>query len=142
MDDFGVKYVEKQHSDHLISILNTQYVISYKWEGKLYLSLDLDWDYNKKHVHLSMLNYVADALKHFQHMHPLRPQYQPYPHTKPIYRAKEKYAADSDTLPILEKYDKRFVQEVNGNFLYYARAVDPTMLTALGYITTQQDNST
>ena len=31
-------------------------------------------------------------------------------------------------------------QEVTGTFLYYARAVDPTMLKALGYIAAQQYN--
>ena len=36
---------------------------------------------------------------------------------------------------------KKIVQEVMGIFLYYAHAVDPTILTALGSITPQQENS-
>ena len=35
---------------------------------------------------------------------------------------------------------KIFVQEVTGTFLYYARAINTTMLTALGSITKQQAN--
>jgi hypothetical protein len=34
------------------------------------------------------------------------------------------------------------VQEVLGTFLYYARAVDNTMLAAIGSIATQQANAT
>ena len=35
-----------------------------------------------------------------------------------------------------------FLQEVTGNFLYYAGAVNPTMLTALGTIAAQKENPT
>ena len=40
----------------------------------------------------------------------------------------------------LNKQDKTFVQEVIGVLLYYARAVDCTMLPALGSLATQQAN--
>ena len=46
--------------------------------------------------------------------------------------------ASTDTSPALGKQQKTFVQEVIGVFLYYARAVDCTMLTALGSLATQQ----
>ena len=41
---------------------------------------------------------------------------------------------------ILSQADRKFIQEVTGTFLYYARAVDATMLTALGSIAPQQAN--
>jgi hypothetical protein len=47
-----------------------------------------------------------------------------------------------DTSPPLSKEDKKYVQEVVGTFLYYARCVDRTMLTALGSVVTQQANPT
>ena len=34
VDDFGVKYVEKEHARHLISALKEHYEISEDWEGK------------------------------------------------------------------------------------------------------------
>ena len=142
VDDFGVKYTGKQHADHLMSVLKKHYAISQDWEGKRYLGLDLDWDYTKRQVHLSMLNYVADAIKRFHHEQPRKPEDQPYPHVKPNYGAKTQYATNEDTSPLLSKADKKFVQEVTGTFLYYARAVDTTMLTALGSIATQQANPT
>ena len=42
----------------------------------------------------------------------------------------------------MSKEDKTFIQEVIGVFLYYARAVDCTMLAALGSLATQQANPT
>ena len=56
-----------------MSILNMHYAISHKWEGKHYLGLDLDWDYDKRCVHLSMMNYVINALKRFHHFQPHKP---------------------------------------------------------------------
>ncbi len=48
------------------------------------------------------------------------------------------FFAGADTLPALGKQQKTFVQEAIGVFLYYAQAVDCTMLTALGSLATQQ----
>ena len=43
---------------------------------------------------------------------------------------------------ISSQADKKFIQEVTGTFLYYARAVDTTMLTELGSIASKQENPT
>ena len=77
VDDFGVKYVGKQHVDHLMTVLSSQYTISSYWTGSRYLGIDPDWEYEKREVHLSMLSYVQDALTRFHHSHPHKPQDQP-----------------------------------------------------------------
>jgi hypothetical protein len=79
---------------------------------------------------------------HFQHRVPSKPQHQPYTHTKPNYGAKAQYTEDTDTLALLPKEDKKFIQENIGTFLYYAQCVDSTILAALGSIATQQANPT
>ena len=45
-------------------------------------------------------------------------------------------------LPKLAPPEANTVQQVVGNFLYYARAVDPTMLVALNSIAAEQANIT
>ncbi len=50
--------------------------------------------------------------------------------------------ASTDALPALGKQQKTFVQEVIGVFLYYAQAVNCTMLTALGSPATHQASPT
>ena len=116
VDNFGVKYVGKIHADHLLTVLQTHYKISRDWSGKRYLGLDLDWDYVQHKVHISMLTYVADALKRFHHQQPRKPQDQPYPNIKPIYGAKVQYVTDASTSPPLNKSEKKFIQEVAGTF--------------------------
>ena len=125
-----------------MAVLKKDYNISCNTEGKRYLSLNLDWDYNNRVVHISMLDYVVDDLKRLHYSQPRKPQDQPHAHIKPNYGAKKQYAPDTDDSPLLSKTGKKFVQEVTVTFLYYARAVDLTMLTAMGSIATQQENLT
>jgi hypothetical protein len=44
----------------------------------------------------------------------------------------------TDDSPLLDDASKKPIQQVVGSFLYYARAVDPTILMALSDIATQQ----
>eukprot|EP00804_Cyclotella_cryptica_P008108 CCRYP_004594-RA/>CCRYP_004594-RA protein AED:0.30 eAED:0.28 QI:0/0/0/1/0/0.5/2/0/866 len=141
-NDFGVKYVGIEHAKHLLQTLNTHYTTSHDWKGERYLGLTITWDYRRKQVHLSMPGYCQKAGQRFRHNVPTRPQHQPYPHTPRTYGAKQQYVEDPDLSTPLNKQDKTFVQEVIGVFLYYARAVDCTMLTALSSLATQQANPT
>ena len=60
----------------------------------------------------------------------------------PTYGAKQQFATAEDNSPALSPEDKTYIQEVVGTFLYYARAVDCTMLAALGSIAAQQATPT
>jgi hypothetical protein len=102
----------------------------------------MDWDYDGHKVHVSMLDYIPEALTYFQHQAPSKWQHQPYPHIKPNYGANAQYTEDLDTSALLPKEDKKFIQEVIGTFLYYARCGNSTMLVALGSIATQEANPT
>ena len=41
-----------------MTVLKKHYTVSHYWEGKRYLGIDLDWDYERRKVHISMLLYV------------------------------------------------------------------------------------
>ena len=142
VDDFGIKYVGKEHADHLMVVLSRSYYISIDWEGERYLGLDLGWDYEKLEMHLSMITYLNDALKSFNHEKPRKPQHHTYLHTKTVYGSKAQFSEPEDMSEILSQANKKFIQEVTGTFLYYAQAVDATTLPALGFIASQQENST
>jgi hypothetical protein len=62
--------------------------------------------------------------------------------SSPTTEQKAQYTEDINTSALLPKEDKKFIQEVIGIFLYYARCVNSTMLVALGSIVTQQANPT
>ena len=63
VDDFGVKYVGEDHAQHLVNILRKHYDISEDWEGTKYIGLTLDWDYERREVHVSMPGYNSKAHK-------------------------------------------------------------------------------
>ena len=142
VDDFGVKYVGEEHAIHLMDALKQDYAISHEWEGTRYLGLTIDWDYDGGEVHISMPDYIKEALTRFKHLQPRHPQDQPHPHVPPNYGAKQQFVETDDDSPPLDKAGKKYIQQVVGTLLYYARAVDCTMLAALGSIATQQSKPT
>ena len=142
VDDFGVKYVGKENAMYLINILRQHYEIAIDWTGNKYIGLTFEWDYQQRRVHLSMPKYIAKALERFQIDPPARRQDSPHPHAMPIYGARIQYAMDDDTSSEVSPNDKKFIQQVTGTLLYYARAVDPTILVALSAIAAQQSKPT
>ena len=89
-----------------------------------------------------MPGYVDKALKRFKHERPRKCQDQPHPHVPPNYGAKQQFVNEEDTSPPLDDAGKRFIQQVTGTFLYYARGVDSTMLTALSALAGEQTKPT
>ena len=142
VDDFGVKYERKRDVDHLMRVLKQHYDVKEDWTGSRYIGITLDWDYKKRQVHLSMPGYVKKALLQFNHAVPAKRQDSPFPHTPPNYGAKVQYAKQRSTAEPLDKKGKRFIQQVCGKFLYYGRAVDSSILTAISAIASQQSNPT
>jgi hypothetical protein len=142
VDDFGVKYVGRQHAEHLMWALKHHYKMEEDWEGKLYCGIKLDWNYAQGYVDISMPNYVQKKLTEYNHPAPTRAQHCPY-QPNPI-----KYGKNSDEIiqetdsPLLDKEGKKYVQQVLGSFLYYARAIDMTILHALSAIASDQANPT
>ena len=83
VDDFGVKYVGKEHAMHLLSILKQHYEISEDWTGSKYFGITFEWDYRNCRVHPSMPGYISMALQGFRHERPCRLQNSPPPHVTP-----------------------------------------------------------
>jgi hypothetical protein len=67
VDNFGIKYVGREHAKHLASIRSKHYKCLHNWDGQRYLSMNINWDYMGQAVHVSMLDYVPKALTLFQH---------------------------------------------------------------------------
>ena len=92
-----------------------------------------------------MPGYVLEALLYFQHINEnndyINNTYGPSPYTAPVYGRKMQMARIDDTDPMNQKQIK-LLQQVCGKFLYYARAVDCTMLHALNDLATRTHNGT
>ena len=85
-----------------------------------------------------MPGYVERALQRFQHTVPAPNEHSPQAWNQPQYGDKIQYSADPDETPCLEATNTRHAQEILSTFLFYARAVDLTMLKAIGSLATQQ----
>ena len=142
MDDFGIKYTNKADADHLIQALKKQYEITFDWEEKKYLGVNLGWDYVNRAVTLSMPKYVETALQKLQHLKPTRKQQAPHRWNVPSYGTKVQFAPSKDDIPLLDPASLTRVQQIVGTFLYYAMAIDNTILVALGTISSQQAKAT
>jgi hypothetical protein len=63
VDDFGVKYVKKDDVDHLIVSIKSTYSLTEDWMGNMYCGITLEWDYENRHVDISMPGYIKRSCK-------------------------------------------------------------------------------
>eukprot|EP00804_Cyclotella_cryptica_P013847 CCRYP_018164-RA/>CCRYP_018164-RA protein AED:0.27 eAED:0.27 QI:0/0/0/1/0/0.5/2/0/542 len=113
VDDFGVKYVGREHAEHLYKVLCNHYQVATDWAGECYINIHLRWDYDTHLVNIFMPDCVQKALTIFCHQGWSR-QNQPFPHTPIKYGAKKQYAKAPSNTPVLDKHRKsssnRFVE--------------------------------
>jgi hypothetical protein len=67
VNDFSVKYMGKQHADHLRDALLKTYELTTDWAGTVYCGITLKWDYKYRTCNISMPGYVSNVLSKFQH---------------------------------------------------------------------------
>jgi hypothetical protein len=48
VENFGIKYVGKEHADHLIWCIKQKYELKENWTGNLYYGIKLKWDYDEQ----------------------------------------------------------------------------------------------
>ena len=130
VDDFGVKYTNKDDINHLFAAIKEKYPLKIDWTGNKYIGINLEWDYKKREVKLLMKEYVKRALQQLQHPTPSRYHYGPTKYVSPEYGKKIQYSTE-DTSPELTPLQKKHIQKVCGKFLYDGRSVDNTQLHAL-----------
>lgn len=87
-----------------------------------------------------MPGYIECALKGFQYFNNMhKPEHSPHPWQRPKnYGAKTHFASLPDAYPALDAADKTHILEILGTLLFYARAIDSMLLTAIGELTNEQ----
>jgi hypothetical protein len=101
----------------------------------------LKWDYKNRTCDISVPVYVSNVLSKFQHDAPKHPQHTPSRYVAPVYGAKTQYAMKDETPPLTAKQCLT-IQKVTKSIVYYAQAVDPTVLMPLNDIATEQTKAT
>ena len=143
VDDFGVKFVGKEHAEHLIaSIKSTYQKLTEDWTGSLYCGITLEWDYVGKTVDILMPGYIKKKLQEYTHAFKGRLQTCPYSPEPKRFGADAQAPIVTDRTAALNVKRIKRVQQIVGSILYYARAVDMTVLMALSSIAVEQTKAT
>ena len=88
-------------------------------------------------VTLAMPTYIPELLHKYQHRAPQRSQHAPHA-VQPCQFGSMQQPTPADTSPELKNADKKQIMQIIGSFLYYARAIDSTLLVALNSISKHQ----
>ena len=89
-----------------------------------------------------MPKYIRQVLLRFMHTLPTRKQHSPSKWNQPIYGRTQQFAANESDSPKLPPAGVLHIQQVVGSLLYYALAVDCTLLVALGDLAAVQTQAT
>lgn len=63
VDNFGVKYFNKDNANHLIEALKQHYKITVDWSGRHYCGMVLDWNYEQGFADTYMPKYIPALLQ-------------------------------------------------------------------------------
>ncbi len=141
LDNFGVKYVGKENSQHLLDTVRHYYKCSWDWKKGQYCGLTLKWDYKGKKVHVLMPGYVTSP-----HPFSAPPTCQESGPTLPAHQTKlwgkDSACHSRGHTPPLNKVGKKFIQEVCEVFLFLACGVNGGLLPALSALASKQANPT
>ena len=80
-DNFGVAYECREDSGKLKGLLEKKYKVTTDWEGKLFVGITLEWDYNQRRLKLTLTKYVEALMHRFRNLKQTRTQYAAFPAT-------------------------------------------------------------
>jgi hypothetical protein len=141
VDDFGVKYEKKEDADHLISSIKSTYRLTKDWMGNLYCGITLDWDYVNQTL-ICQCRDISKKIQEYNHVLPGQMQACPYTPAPKKFGAQAQTPLEDYSSPLLDEKGIKRVQKIVGSILYYARAVDMTVLMALSGIAVEQTKAT
>jgi hypothetical protein len=141
VDDFLVKYQDIAAFNHLCDSIRTEYNFEVDTNASKYIGMTIKYDKTARTITLSMPGYVNAALRRFRVTRSPKATHCPATFTPIVYGQPVQYA-HSDESPHVTSVEATFIREVIGVFLYYARAVDPTMLPTLSKLSLGQGTPT
>jgi hypothetical protein len=130
VDDFAVLWTNRAHMDHFIETLTRLYQVKVNWAGTRYLGMDIAINRLQRHVTLTMPKYI-DRLMCKVRPDGIKGSNTPAVYSPPNYANPGAQKATVDNSQLASEDDKKLLQSVVGTLLYYSRAVDPSICTAV-----------
>jgi hypothetical protein len=130
VDDFAVVWSSKGAMTHFLNVLRKLYTVKVDYVGLKYLGMNIQIDRTARHVTLTMPGYLSKLLKRVR-PHGIKGAHTPSIYVQPNYRAATSQQATVDVSPLASPAQTHELQVVIGTLLYYARTVDPAVLTVV-----------
>jgi hypothetical protein len=140
VDDFAVVWSSAASMQHFIATLRKLYTVKIDYRGLKYLGIDITINRKHRHVTLSMPGYIAKLLKKVR-PDGVKAASTPSVYSPPNYKSTAQ-TATVDSSPLASSAQQHELQVVVGTLLYYARTVDPTILTAVHELGSVQSRPT
>jgi hypothetical protein len=141
VDDFAVVWSSTPAMNHFLQTLRQLYTVKVDYKGHKYLGITIDIDRVHRHVTLSMPGYIAKLMKRVR-PDGVKPANTPSVYTPINYKNSTVQTATVDTSPLATAAQQLELQIVIGTLLYYARTVDPSVLTAVHELGSVQSKPT
>jgi hypothetical protein len=141
VDDFGIKYQNRDDYDYLISCLARVYHVKSHPVASKFLGFALSHNRAQRTLSLSYPGYV-DALLHRLRPNGVKPAASPAIYHPPVYGSSAPQHATTDSSPPATSAQKKELEIAIGYLLYYARCVDGRVLTATCALASAQSTAT
>ena len=141
VDDFAVIWKNNASVKHFVQTLRKLYTVKVDWQGTKYLGMDIAIDRTNRHVTLSMPGYVEKLLRKVRPKG-IKGAATPSVYQAPNYKSPQAQTATVDGSPPATAEQQHELQVVVGTLLYYARTVDPAILTAVHELGSVQSKPT
>ena len=139
VDDLGVKYNDIRHLEDLKRVLNMKWKTKVDLSGQKYVGMRIEWHYDEPipFFYLDMPTTVPAAIARFYPNGPPKGTHTPGIYVAPNFKSPD-LGATVDTSPPASTAERKFIMEVTGVFLFYARMIDHMMLPTTTFISKKQ----
>jgi hypothetical protein len=141
VDDFAVVWSTQTAMTHFLHTLRKLYTVKVDYDGCKYLGMNIIINRVERHVTLTMPGYIDKLLKRIRPAG-IKAAHTPSIYCQPNYRTVKAQTATVDISPLATTSQKHELQVVVGTLLYYARAVDPSILTVVHTLGSVQSRPT
>lgn len=142
VDDFLIKYTNMDDVKHLQSVLEKLYVMKYDFNATKYLGITIEQNRQQDYIGISIPGYIDKVLSRFQVVKSTRPVNTPSPFIPHNYGSKTPQLIHHDLSQPATTDEVKWLQQVVGSLLYYARLIDSTMLFAVNRLASAQAHAT
>ena len=141
VDDFAIRYKDIADLKYFTACLAELYHIKVHPVCVSFLGFTVVYDRVARTISLSYPSYIPDLLTRLN-IPNLRTRKSPCVYVPPVFGSKDPQVTLQDTSSPASKDDLATLQIIIGSILYYARAVDGTMLPAVCLLSSQQSAPT